>query len=471
MQAGAAASHSGAARWRRVETIAASPSVPAATAVAEPQAAAQSTSAFPFFIFCIYTFVLFGRPQDYVTALVPLRLAMVFTLLTVAITLMTLTATKMRNPFLERETRLYFVFFVVMIAGIPFSFYRPGSFDQVIMKYVVNIAFFLLFLIHVDTVPKLRRVAVVLVLSVLVFTVFSLRYGQFGGGRYSSGVMMFDPNDIAFVEVSLLSFAVWVLVGSFGLVTKLLALVTVMSGVLLALYTGSRGGLLGLLTFLLLFLMLRIPRLGKSFKTVMMIALVVAAMLNADKINIDRYMTLTSLEGDYNFEEGGRSDIWKRGVRLFFQYPITGVGVNGFPAAIGGQRLADGAFPKWQTAHSAYIQVLTETGVFGSISFLLLITTSLATFNRLRRRGGSSPDRDFGMLPGLLLIGFAAQLVSAAFLSQAYSMFFTLTFALSAAMNRIASSVEPTAPVTAPHSGEHRVANRPAINPRVAWSR
>jgi O-antigen ligase len=362
-----------------------------------------------------------------------------FTLLTTLVTLGA--SSSIMSPFGHRETKLYLGLYLAMVVGVAFAVYRPGTFDAVIMKYIVNVAYFLLFVSIVDSLARLRRIAVLLVLSVLLFTAFNLAFGQFAGGRFFSGISMFDPNDIALVEVSLLSYSLWVLVGSFNFITKGLALVSILAGMLLTLYTGSRGGLLGLLTFLLLFLFVRVPGFGKPAKTIMVVAVIVLAAANANKINIERYLTLTSLEGDYNFEEMGREDIWKRGLRLFLEHPLTGVGVNSFSPAIGTQRAADGVIPRWQEAHNAYVQILAETGIFGATTFLLLVIGCIKTYIRLRRSRSSFTEPDFAALPGVLLIGFIAQLVTATFLSQGYSMFFTMSFAMSAVLNRIAPTL------------------------------
>jgi O-antigen ligase len=410
-----------------------------------------------FLVLCLLTFVVFGRPQDYVTALVPLRLALVLTTVTLVLSLLGPGPT-LRELFAIRETKLYFLFYAAMVAGIPFSYYRPGTFEAVILEFPVNLLFFVLLVFHVDSMAKLKRLGVVLVMATCFFTVLTMQFGQFGGGRFFLKTHMFDPNDIAYVELSLLGFALWMLVGQFGLVIRIIAVVSILGGTLLTLYTASRGGFLGLLTFLGLFLCLRVGKVRKSFKAVMAVAIVVAAVANVDKINTDRFMTITSLEGDYNFAEGGRADLWTRGWRLFLRHPLTGVGVNGFAPAIGRMRVEENSsLRKWQVAHSAYITVLTETGIIGSVSFLLLVLGCLKTFNRLRRPSASQPDHDLASLAGLLLMGFAAQLVAALFLTQAYSTFFTLAFALSAILRRIAAT--PAAPPSA----------APAL-PR-AWSR
>ena len=430
------------ARWQRRETVAVSPSV------SVPVRTVTDATNFgaPFALFCVLTFIIFGRPGDYLLFLVPLRLALVFTIITVAATVF-----QQRDPaasaFKARETKLYLLVYVMMVIGIPFAVYRPTAFEFTLTKYVVNVVYFVLFVIHVDSVQKIKRVASILVVSVFIFTAFGLKNGQFLQGRYDVGGSMFDPNDVAFVEVSLFGYALWVVVGRFGLVMKGMALATLLMGSVLTLYTASRGGLLGLITFLLLFLWLRVHKVGKLFKAILLVALFTGAYMNADKLNFDRYQTLGSLEEDYNLKDGGRVDNWKRGVRLFVERPITGVGVGSFAAAVGWQRTAEGKTTKWTVAHSSYIEVLTEIGGIAAFAYFMLIGGVIKTFNRLRRMKGVGLDPELAVLPGLLLVGFGAQLVTGMFLSQAYSMFFTLAFAMSAVLNRVTAKTPSTVPV------------------------
>ena len=109
----------------------------------------------PFLIFCLYTFVLIGRPQDFIPLLAPLRLALVFTVLISFVTLMQ-KREGISNFFWQKESKLYFLFFGIMCAGIPFSVYRRGSFNFVILGYVVNMVFYTLFLLHVNTLREIQ---------------------------------------------------------------------------------------------------------------------------------------------------------------------------------------------------------------------------------------------------------------------------------------------------------------------------
>jgi len=401
---------------------------------------APSRPGTPFLLFCLYTFILIARPQDFIPLLAPLRLALVFTVLISFVTLMQKRENN-SNIFRQRESKLYFLLFGIMCAGMPFSIYRKASFDFVILGYVVNMVFFTLCLLHVNTPEKFKRFVAVLMFSGLFFSIFGLFHGRFeeGVGRFSTGGDVFDPNDVAYIGISLFPFSMSVLLGSYRIPKKVIALSGLLSCVLLTLYTGSRGGFVGLMILVLLFLFLPIPRVKKSYKVLVIILFIAVAIINIAKINMERYKTLEDLSQDYNLtDEFGRKQIWKRGLQIFFENPITGVGVQGFNEAIGRMReREDLPSQRWQTAHNSYLQIMVETGIFGITVFIFLIGKCVKTFNQFRKRREASVEKDFSTISGILLIGFIAGLFTAFLLSQAYSMIFTLYFAISATLNNI----------------------------------
>lgn len=390
-----------------------------------------------FLIFCFYTFVLIGRPQDFIPSLASLRIALLFTVFILFFTMFQ-KSEGIRGIFRYRESRLYLLFFGIMCAGIPFSLYRRASFNFIILLYSANVVFYTLFLLHVNTIERFKWVVAVLMFSGLIFSVFGLLQGGFHGGRYDTGSHIFDPNDIAFVAICFFSFELSVLLGSFRILTKIIALISLLLSMLLTLYTGSRGGLLGFIFMLLLFLLLKLLGVKKSHKVLLTVLFIAAAVINADKINMERYSTLGEIGNDYNVtDEFGREHIWRRGLQLFFEKPITGVGVTGFSEAIGTMRAKENLQQVWSAPHNSYLQVLVETGIFGIIVFFFLIVNCLKIFNKFRKRRETSLEREFSAMSGALFIGFIALLITASFLSQAYSTLFTLFFAISASLNRI----------------------------------
>jgi len=141
--------------------------------------------------------------------------------------------------------------------------------------------------------------------------------------------------------------------------------------------------------------------------------------------------------------EWGRKDVWTNGVAMFFKDPLTGVGAGNFAMAIGRRRLEQGLIEKWQAPHNAFVQILTEVGIVGIVTFVMLVTASLKTFWRLRRRHVGEGDRELALCGGLLFAGFMAVVVTASFLSMGYSLYFTLYFAAAVALRQIGAAELP----------------------------
>ena len=76
-----------------------------------------------FRLFIILTFILVGRPQDYFTFLVPFRIALVVTSITLLVTFFD-KGFSLNRIFEIKEAKLYTLFYLIMIFGIPFAYHR-----------------------------------------------------------------------------------------------------------------------------------------------------------------------------------------------------------------------------------------------------------------------------------------------------------------------------------------------------------
>jgi len=283
----------------------------------------------------------------------------------------------------------------------------------------------------------------------LFFGVFSMTSGAFIGGRYFVSGSMYDPNDIAYVLISLLPLSLYFVIGKAGFNLKILALLNIGLSIAIILLSGSRGGILGLLAVLTILFFTNIGKLKKSHKLLFASGLVGVALYFADNIDFERYLTITQVSEDYNVnDEFGRFDIWERSLELLISNPITGVGVNCSGMAIGYLRDSLGMIPRWQPTHNSYIQVALEVGIIGAYIYFSLIYYCLRNFNVFRNKltpsGGTD---DLHNISGLILTAFAGQLIIAFFLTQAYSMFFTLFFALSVVIRNLSLQEKGERPV------------------------
>lgn len=392
-----------------------------------------------FKFFSLWAFVLLGRPQDLLPVLQPIRPAVLFAIITLVFVFFKTGGMQLFSIFKQSETKRYMFFYLVMIAGIPFAYHRKMAFDFIFLIYLMNILFFLVFLLEVNSMKRLKTIILIITISTFLYSVFGLTKGSFSQGRFLIYGAMFDPNDIAYVLLSLFPLCFFYIVHKEGFLKRLLAIISIGASIILILFTGSRAGVIGLITLFLLLLFTKLEKVRWLYKVAFLIALFILYFLYEDKINIERYMTIIDIESDYNItDEFGRTQIWKRAYQLITENPLTGVGANCFPMALGYLREDLFLIPQWQAAHNSYIQIITETGLIGFILFLSIIISSIKNFLRVKNLKVITKEAsELKTIGGLLFLGFIGHNIVAFFLSQGYSIFFTLFFAFSAALSRL----------------------------------
>ena len=387
----------------------------------------------------LLVFLQFGRPQDFFPFLKPFRLALLLSFIALALSLVSKSDTISWEIFSVTEGKRYFLFFLIMIVGVPFAYHRGYAFNYVLFKYLANVIFFVLFFVNVGSISQLKTVLFIVCVSVLFQASMSLAQGSFLYGRFYPGTM-FDPNDLAFFLVSFLPLFFLFIRKSQLLIKRMLAVAGFFLSLGVILLTGSRGGLLGLITVILFVLFTKTLIEKLSIKILLGLFIAFAVFFNSDRINIDRLHSVTDLSSDYNVSsETGRLSVWGRGLSLAISNPISGVGVTCFNRAIGGHRADDGEIPRWQSPHNSYVQVVTEVGVIGFFIFMSLIIVCLLNFHRLSKVKFSVdglPDYYAG-IPAVCKVGLTGALVGAFFLTQAYSSIFTFYFAMSAILRRL----------------------------------
>lgn len=403
---------------------------------------ADNKTSLSFRFFLIWTFILFGRPQDFLLFLQPLRIALVLTLFNVLFALAEKKSVSWGDIFKIRESKRYTFLYLLMIIGIPFADHRGMAFDFIFFRYAVNMIYFFVFLYQVDSFNKMKKVIFFLSLSILFYGIAGFVIVGFSSGRLSFGTMH-DPNDLALFFVSLFPLSMFFIKTNQPGFKKMIAATAVVLSLFIIILTGSRGGLLSLAIVLVLLIFSRAGGLKRFHKIAVLIGLALISIIFSSELNLERYASLLDLSDDYNItRETGRLEVWKKALKLSSTYPLTGVGVDCFRRAIGYARAKDGRIPRWQAIHNSYLQILVEVGSPGFIVFLTLISGCLRTFLRIMKTEISIPDvNEIKSLNGLIFIGFMGFLVGTFFLSQAYGMIFTLFFALSGVMVNLFSDV------------------------------
>jgi O-antigen ligase len=177
-------------------------------------------------------------------------------------------------------------------------------------------------------------------------------------------------------------------------------------------------------------------------KILLIVVLASTLLLMGDRIDVERYLTLTDISADYNVSgKGGRLELWEAAIQLSLANPFTGVGVECFGWAHYLDRVAiKDDYLRYHAVHNSYLQISAEVGLIGFGVYVLIIVRSLLTF--LRMSGSQTQPRtreidQMTALGGLMLLGFVGLLVAGFFLSHGYSTLMTLYFALAAVMARL----------------------------------
>jgi putative inorganic carbon (HCO3(-)) transporter len=217
-------------------------------------------------------------------------------------------------------------------------------------------------------------------------------------------------------------------IGSRRLLERLVAIglvPTFMVGVVL---TGSRSGTLALAAVLgLLAWRFRRRRFSMGVLVVLLLATVVAAP--------SHYWSRTETIADYQEERAAESriELWRAGLRMFLDHPLTGVGQGNFIWV--SPRYTDNYYQIWTgqgyVAHNIFIQFLAEGGLQSLLAFVAFLWVTFRGLRRVRRKliAEASADGlgDFSKAVEIGLIGF---LVAGFFLSSAHLDIFYWILAL-----------------------------------------
>lgn len=318
--------------------------------------------------------------------------------------------------------------------SVPGSLWPGASFDFLLHNLLAGVLVFLLLVVSIRDDLDVGRYITVQLAGALIYCVTVLiRYDVGQGGRLGD-LVYYDANDLGMLLDSVLPFAIhfmWrgrTLVGRIG---GAAAIAVIVVGVV---RTGSRGAFLGLIGVGIFtvwqgrHLPLRL-RLGG-------VAVAASLLLVFGSSQYWTLMkTLLDPSADYNWigqSEGGRMELWRRGVGYMMTHPVLGVGLAAFPVAEGtisplAERQEYSTGLKWSAAHSSYVQIGAELGLGGLLLFLGILGM---TVRRLAVPSGRPSVYAHPLAAAL--IGYA---ISGAFLSQAYAplLFSLLGIAVGAA--------------------------------------
>lgn len=170
--------------------------------------------------------------------------------------------------------------------------------------------------------------------------------------------------------------------------------------------TFSRGSYLGVLASVIFFLLAAKNFLVQNDKKLLMatfLLLLVAGILFSPVIG--RFSSIFSLEEGSNL---GRLQIWQDSFSLAKDHLLLGVGLGNYSFSMGFAQ----DYRNAMTSHNLYLDLLVELGIFGLLSWFVLIFTSLVVSWRQREQ---SPVLAFGVIGSLVYFSIHAFFETAIF--------------------------------------------------------
>jgi O-antigen ligase len=253
-------------------------------------------------------------------------------------------------------------------------------------------------------------------------------------GRRAVTDTMYDPNDLAYLLVTVFPLAVGFLVTSKTVRSRAVHLGVAATLLIALLLTQSRGGFLGLLAVVgfMIFVPIRAPetragnaprkRRGKIGLLVGVAALSALVWSQLPQNARERFSTLLHLSHDYNLDPTdvtARGQIWKRGIEATVARPI-GYGPDTFPMVdwkYGGHFYAP---------HNSFIQLAVELGIVGLFLLLRMYALALRGLQHARRhlitrKSLSNDQEEQVVFARMLQCSLVANAIAGFFLTMAYA--------------------------------------------------
>jgi O-antigen ligase len=337
------------------------------------------------------------------------------------------------------ESHLVLAFLVAAFLSSFDALWPHWAIDTSIELSKCVVAYFLVAL-SVDSTPRLRSFFWAMVLGGLFPALGTLHHyatGQLAEGRAGWIGIFANPNDVAYALVLLVPLAY-----ALGARSSFLGRVLLVGCVLAysaAIYTTfSRGGLLGFGAVIITMAI----RVRSQLMRTMAVALMVMAGI-AVSYYWHRADGFSGLSADPTFSQ--RLITLQAGLDMFYDHPLLGVGAG--CSVIGFETYAaHGALTrKALTVHNTVVQAMAETGLMGSVPFVLLMICALLGAYKLSRRGRADDDPDLPTLMGGLQASLVGFVVCGLAGGYTMSWFPYLLYGLVSAARRIHAEKEPSA--------------------------
>jgi len=335
-----------------------------------------------------FTALLFFRPQDTFPPLGPLHLPEV-----VAVgALIAMIGHRLSRglPLVRFSTELVAVIAMaaIMLATMPLSIWPGGAFETFSDIFIKVVLVFILVVSSVKSVKTLKwftwlilcAMGYVATRGVLDFVRgVNLIQGERLHGSISG--LMGNPNDLAMNMVTFMPLAAIIAISRGRSTPRLAAAFIAFVMTATIVFTKSRAGLLGLATVLVI-LIFEGRKIRRGLGVAVIGGILVLSPLAPGWL-WKRISSITNPEQDETGSRQARKDLMREAFRTFLDHPLTGVGAGQFK-----NYNPPGRLEPWRESHNVMLQIAAELGIFGLLTFLLLLWLGVRAILWMRRLFG-----------------------------------------------------------------------------------
>ncbi len=366
-----------------------------------------------YFGLLLYCVLVYIRPSEWVAAVLGWPLEFMALGLTIVIALVGFLTSPNKHQMLAPFGWLLAAWVTVILL----SNLVHGNVDDAIDNAIVygkRALVFIAFILVIDSIRRLRWLLIVLMILAAVLGAQGI-YQKAHGVGWAGQKLYWDDricwiglwdgaNVLSLLFVSTVPIILEVLLGKWGVLAKVVAVVSavfVIDGMILA---ASRGGWVSLAVILALFFT---RRFGKS-------GMIVAAVAIAGLVFVAP--SRLSREGDERDESStkGRIEMWSQGLEMLKYNPVFGIGKGRFLSYSG-----------MLIAHNSYVQNMGETGLVGLFVWIGLIYASFKSLRVVIRNKDALDPRIIGLAQASAA-SLTGYLAASMFISTDFDLFYML---------------------------------------------
>lgn len=334
---------------------------------------------------------------------------------------------KQLKPVIVFELWLIIWISIAVLASYVLSEYPANPYAlEYIVEFFKLIAFGWLVIALLDSAERIIVYEKTILILFSLLAVWGIEQ-HFRGNTRLEDFPLGDSNGVAALLVFMLPLAMNMAFQSSEKRNKLIGLICTGAIFIAIISTQSRGGFLGASICISYFFVL--SRAKKRMISVFIVLILISSPFITDSY-MKRMSTITAEKDELDYSAASRLVLWEAGLMIFMDNPFFGSGFMTFPMAkmkyqdrvSADEGLKEYTFDKDKVAHSTYVQVFSEGGLFLAIPYFLLIVSSVLTNYKIRKKSDDGDQELIDLLNAIEsgLMGFCACIVFINVLTSIY---------------------------------------------------